>query len=89
MKKDCIANLKSAINVCLYGPGGDPIDENLRPAALILLVLDKEGCLGSVDKESLAGWVRQLSSDGNVCEEDYIDEFKLNHLKPKEEEKNE
>ena len=35
--------LVKAIEECVYGPGGDPIEDTLRPAATMVKVLIEEG----------------------------------------------
>ena len=43
MKDESVKLLLAAIKTCIYGPGGDPIEENLLPAANMVRVLRNEG----------------------------------------------
>lgn len=76
-----VVQLVDIIKDLLYGPSGDPMDENLRSSVIILDILDKEQHISDIDKEDLEEFVRILSPDGNVYNEDYISEFHLCHLK--------
>jgi hypothetical protein len=83
MKTESFKSLISAINSCLYGPGGDPIRETLDPGTTILKVLIDEGHEKDIDPTVIKGWNTRLSPEGNIEQSDYLDEFGLVFLRDK------
>lgn len=80
MKDTSVESIIYIIKDLLYGPGGDPMDENLRSSAILLTILKDEDKIHLVSNEDLQEFLRVLSEDGNACNENYVTEFKLNDL---------